>query len=85
MYGKGGVLKYNTNCAPNNGYFLIPLYDKVSENLQNGNQQNNNMLFKTECFMDTTLKWLSVGQEWAARGRVCNSVTLKPVRIIESY
>ena len=34
MYGKGGVLKYNTDCAPNNGYFLIPLYDKVSLNLQ---------------------------------------------------
>ena len=36
MYGKGGVLKYNTDCAPNNGYFLIPLYDKVSWNLRDG-------------------------------------------------
>ena len=34
LYGKSGALKYNTDCAPNNGYFLIPLYDKVSEELQ---------------------------------------------------
>lgn len=25
-----GVLKYKTDCAPNNGYFLLPLYDKVA-------------------------------------------------------
>eukprot|EP00117_Sycon_ciliatum_P034733 scpid18325/ scgid26454/ Nodal modulator 2; pM5 protein 2 len=25
---KDGVEKYRTDCAPNNGYFLIPLYDK---------------------------------------------------------
>ena len=25
-----GVLKYKTDCAPNNGYYLIPLYDKVT-------------------------------------------------------
>ena len=24
-------MKYKTDCAPNNGYFLIPLYDKVSD------------------------------------------------------
>jgi len=24
-----GLLKYKTECAPSNGYFLIPLYDKV--------------------------------------------------------
>jgi hypothetical protein len=29
LYTKQGVLKYKTDCAPNNGYFLIPLYDKV--------------------------------------------------------
>ena len=29
LYTKQGVLKHKTDCAPNNGYFLIPLYDKV--------------------------------------------------------
>lgn len=28
LYTKQGVLKHKTDCAPNNGYFLIPLYDK---------------------------------------------------------
>ena len=31
LYTKQGVLKYKTDCAPNNGYFLIPLYDKVNK------------------------------------------------------
>ena len=26
---KQGIIKSQTECAPNNGYFLIPLYDKV--------------------------------------------------------
>lgn len=29
LYTKQGILKHETDCAPNNGYFLIPLYDKV--------------------------------------------------------
>lgn len=29
LYTKHGTLKYQTDCAPNNGYFMIPLYDKV--------------------------------------------------------
>ena len=29
LFTKSGVQKYKTDCAPNNGYFLIPLYDKV--------------------------------------------------------
>ena len=24
-----GSVKYKTNCAPKNGYYLVPLYDKV--------------------------------------------------------
>ncbi|XP_078724820.1 BOS complex subunit NOMO1-like [Lampetra fluviatilis] len=28
LYTKQGNLKYQTDCAPNNGYFMIPLYDK---------------------------------------------------------
>lgn len=28
LYSKAGTLKYQTDCAPNNGYYLIPLYDK---------------------------------------------------------
>ncbi|XP_052512684.1 nodal modulator 1 isoform X2 [Budorcas taxicolor] len=28
LYTKHGTLKYQTDCAPNNGYFMIPLYDK---------------------------------------------------------
>lgn len=28
LYSKSGTLKYQTDCAPNNGYYLIPLYDK---------------------------------------------------------
>ncbi|XP_070547557.1 BOS complex subunit NOMO1-like [Ptychodera flava] len=28
LYTKQGSLKYQTDCAPNNGYFLIPIYDK---------------------------------------------------------
>ncbi|KAG1672165.1 Nodal modulator 1 [Nymphon striatum] len=27
-YTKQGILKYQTDCAPHNGYYLIPLYDK---------------------------------------------------------
>ncbi|CAJ0967212.1 unnamed protein product [Ranitomeya imitator] len=30
LYTKQGTLKYQTDCAPNNGYFMIPLYDKQS-------------------------------------------------------
>lgn len=29
LYTKQGSLKYQTDCAPINGYFMIPLYDKV--------------------------------------------------------
>uniref|UniRef100_A0A8D0GN98 Prealbumin-like fold domain-containing protein n=1 Tax=Sphenodon punctatus TaxID=8508 RepID=A0A8D0GN98_SPHPU len=29
LYTKHGTLKYQTDCAPNNGYFMIPLYDKL--------------------------------------------------------
>ncbi|XP_071958436.1 BOS complex subunit NOMO1-like [Antedon mediterranea] len=28
VYNKQGALKYHTDCAPNNGYFMIPIYDK---------------------------------------------------------
>ncbi|XP_072165899.1 BOS complex subunit NOMO3-like [Diadema setosum] len=28
LYTKQGALKYQTDCAPNNGYFMIPVYDK---------------------------------------------------------
>uniref|UniRef100_T1IP66 SD-repeat containing protein B domain-containing protein n=1 Tax=Strigamia maritima TaxID=126957 RepID=T1IP66_STRMM len=28
LYTKQGSLKYQTDCAPNNGYYLIPVYDK---------------------------------------------------------
>jgi hypothetical protein len=28
LYTKAGAVKYRSECAPNNGYFLIPLYDK---------------------------------------------------------
>ena len=27
-YTKAGSLKYHTDCAPNNGYYFIPVYDK---------------------------------------------------------
>ena len=28
LYSKSGSLKYETECAPNNGYFFIPVYEK---------------------------------------------------------
>ena len=28
LYSKSGSLKYETDCAPNNGYFFIPVYEK---------------------------------------------------------
>lgn len=28
LYTKQGSLKYHTDCAPNNGYYFLPLYDK---------------------------------------------------------
>jgi len=28
LYSKAGSLKYETDCAPNNGYFFIPVYEK---------------------------------------------------------
>ena len=30
LYTKQGALKFKTECAPNNGYFLVAVYDKVS-------------------------------------------------------
>ena len=30
LYSKSGSLKYETECAPNNGYFFIPVYEKGS-------------------------------------------------------
>ena len=29
LYTKNGALKFKTECAPNNGYFLVAVYDKV--------------------------------------------------------
>lgn len=34
LYTKQGILKDRTNCAPNNGYYFIPLYDKGDYVLQ---------------------------------------------------
>ncbi|XP_017778651.1 PREDICTED: nodal modulator 1 [Nicrophorus vespilloides] len=34
LYTKQGILKDQTNCAPNNGYYFIPLYDKGDYILQ---------------------------------------------------
>ena len=28
LYSKAGSLKHETDCAPNNGYFFIPVYEK---------------------------------------------------------
>ena len=28
LYSRSGALKYETDCAPNNGYFFIPVYEK---------------------------------------------------------
>ena len=28
LYSRAGALKYETDCAPNNGYFFIPVYEK---------------------------------------------------------
>jgi len=28
LYTKQGSLKYQTDCAPNNGYYMVPVYDK---------------------------------------------------------
>ncbi|KAJ8035005.1 Nodal modulator 2 [Holothuria leucospilota] len=30
LYTPQGALKYQTDCAPNNGYFMVPIYDKGS-------------------------------------------------------
>ena len=27
LFSKQGILKYQTDCAPNNGYFFIPIYE----------------------------------------------------------
>ena len=29
LYTKQGSFKFKTECAPNNGYFLVAIYDKV--------------------------------------------------------
>ena len=31
LYTKQGAFKFKTECAPNNGYFLVAIYDKVSK------------------------------------------------------
>ena len=28
LFSKQGILKYKTECAPLNGYYMIPIYDK---------------------------------------------------------
>jgi len=28
LYTKQGSLKYQTDCAPNNGYYMVPVYDR---------------------------------------------------------
>ena len=33
LYTKQGALKFKTECAPNNGYFLVAVYDKVSPHI----------------------------------------------------
>merc|ERR1719167_1893536 len=30
LYSRAGSLKFETECAPNNGYFFIPVYEKGS-------------------------------------------------------
>lgn len=54
LYTVQGSIKYQTDCAPNNGYYLIPLYDKGDFVLQvepppgwsfgKGIYPNNNLL-----------------------------------------
>jgi len=34
LYSKAGSLKYETDCAPNNGYFFIPVYEKGEHTIQ---------------------------------------------------
>ena len=51
LYGKSGALKYNTDCAPNNGYFLIPLYDKVSEELYSSVVEDSPSIHDTTYFL----------------------------------
>ena len=29
LYSVDGILKYSTDCAATNGYFLLPIYDQV--------------------------------------------------------
>ena len=33
-FSKQGILKDQANCAPNNGYYFFPLYDKGEYELQ---------------------------------------------------
>jgi hypothetical protein len=33
---KQGALKYETDCAPNNGYYFVPVYEKGEYRLQVG-------------------------------------------------
>ncbi|XP_014667742.1 PREDICTED: nodal modulator 3-like isoform X2 [Priapulus caudatus] len=34
LYTRQGTLKYQTDCAPNNGYYMVPLYDKGEYSLR---------------------------------------------------
>ena len=44
LYTKQGALKDSTDCAPNNGYYLIPVYDKGEYVIKVGDPGNNSIL-----------------------------------------
>lgn len=50
LYTKQGALKFKTECAPNNGYFLVAVYDKVGFESLDGSKlfcpQQDTFLFK---------------------------------------
>lgn len=50
LYTKQGALKFKTECAPNNGYFLVAVYDKVGFESLDGSKlfcpQQDTILFK---------------------------------------
>lgn len=64
LYTKQGNLKYHTDCAPNNGYYFIPIYDKGEYVIKVVSP--NGWSFKPSSFpvnIDRETDWCSQGKD----------------------
>ena len=68
LYTKSGTVKYRSECAPNNGYFLIPLYDKVTHT------HTHTYHMHYECSCNHKMHRQYYHEEWIGLKVACTSV-----------